>query len=446
MFEQLKFHDNKYSKDPILSCALEGVASIIAGIKDVSIVIHSPQGCAATVNNAYDAHEIDFTKRKIGCTRLFESDIIMGASEKLESMIKEADKTFKTNIMFVVGTCSADIIGEDIEAICRVMQSEVNAKLIPIMAGGFRGNSYDGIDLGLDALFNFIKRNDDKVDRTVNIIAPQGNLNPTWWADLEWVKEVLESLNIKINTVFTHNTTIEEIENSSKSFANILLSHDAGYDFAKKMEDIHGVPLILENIPLPIGVGNTNKWLRALGKFFSVEKKVEEIIKTGEELVIDILRRRALMIIPRYRNCKIAISSDCTIGIGMLRMIFEELEMIPEVLLFKSGAEEAKKLLEKELNELGISPKVAFSVDGYEIKEGLKNEELDLVIGSAWEKYITEEIGIKISFDVLSPTNREAYIDKPYLGYEGMLNILEIFANDWERAFRSKQIYKRNCV
>ena len=66
MYERIKFEDSKYSKDPILGCALEGVASVIAGIEDVSIVIHSPQGCAATVASAYDTHEIDFTKRKIG--------------------------------------------------------------------------------------------------------------------------------------------------------------------------------------------------------------------------------------------------------------------------------------------------------------------------------------------------------------------------------------------
>jgi nitrogenase molybdenum-iron protein alpha/beta subunit len=41
---------------------------------------------------------------------------------------------------------------------------------------------------------------------------------------------------------------------------------------------------------------------------------------------------------------------------------------------------------------------------------------------------------------VLSPTNLDIYVDKPYFGYDGMLNILEVVANDWERAFRSKEI------
>lgn len=343
MYDELKFHNCEHSKDPVLGCALEGVASVIAGIDDVSIVIHSPQGCAATVANAYDLHEIDFTRRKVGCTRLFETDVIMGASEKLKQLIKDADNTFSTKTMFVVGTCAADIIGEDIEGICKSMQPEVKARLIPIVAGGFRGNSYDGQDIALNAIIPLIKKSKKKYKNSVNIISPQANLNPTWWEDLNWVIKTLNSLGINVQAVLPHNTSMEEIENSASASANILLSHDAGYQFAKKMEKIHHIPLILSDIPLPIGTENTARWLRAIGMHFGVEDKVEQIIKEGEEKVISLLRKRALMIIPRYRNCRIAISADATMGIGLVRMLFKELEMIPEIIMIKSDKEEAKK-------------------------------------------------------------------------------------------------------
>ncbi|WP_333858925.1 nitrogenase component 1 [Clostridium sp.] len=440
MYDELKFHNCEHSKDPVLGCALEGVASVIAGIDDVSIVIHSPQGCAATVANAYDLHEIDFTRRKIGCTRLFETDVIMGASEKLKQLIKDADNTFNTKTMFVVGTCAADIIGENIEGICKSMQPEIKARLIPIVAGGFRGNSYDGQDIALNAIIPLIKKSEKKYRNSVNIISPQANLNPTWWEDLNWVIKTLNSLGMNVQAVLPHNTSMEEIENAASASANILLSHDAGYGFAKKMEKIHNIPLILSDIPLPIGTENTARWLRAVGMHFGVEDKVEQIIKEGEEKVISLLRKRALMIIPRYRNCRIAISADATMGIGLVRMLFKELEMIPEVIMIKSDREEAKKVLNWELSTLGISPKVAFSVDGYQIKKGLNDFCVDTVIGSAWEKYMAEEIGIKVAFDVLNPTNRDIYVDRAYFGYDGMLNILEIMGNDWERAYRSKEI------
>lgn len=446
MYDELSFEQCNHSKDPVVSCALEGVASIVAGIENASIVVHSPQGCAATVGAAYDAHEIDFTKRKIGCTRLFESDVIMGASQKLKNLIREADTTFNSKVIFVIGTCAADIIGEDLEGICREIEDEVKAKLIPVMAGGFRGNSYDGMNIGLNSLIPFIKKTDVKNEKTVNIIAPQANLNPTWWADLKWVTEVLKTLGIRVQTVLTRGISMDELENAGSASANIILSHDVGYEFAQSMKEIHGVPLILEDIPLPIGLKNTATWLRRLGEYFNVSEEVEKVIKPGEEYVIDILRKRALMMIPRYHNCRIALSADATMGIGLLRMLFEELEMIPETILIKSDGPQIRNLLNAELNSLGLKSKVAFGVDGYQIKESLKNIDVDAVFGSSWEKYMAEEVGIKIAFDVLAPTNMDVYLDKAYFGYEGMLNILEVVANDWEKAFRSKEISKQRDV
>jgi nitrogenase molybdenum-iron protein alpha/beta subunit len=440
MYDELKFKHCEHSKDPILSCALEGVASVAAGIGDVGIVIHSPQGCAATVAAAFDAHEIDFTKRKVGCTRLFETDVVMGAAEKLAGLIKEVDGTFGTQVLFVIGTCAADIIGEDIEGLCRQLQPEVRARLIPVMAGGFRGDSYDGIDLGLKTLLPFIAADRPKTERSVNLIAPQANLNPTWRADLEWVKTILQSFNIKVQTVLSQLASWEELEEAGRAAASILLSHDAGDSFGRKLQEIYGIPLILADIPLPVGLKNTARWLRALGAYFDAEEQAEFLIGEGEAKVADTLRRRALMIIPRYRNCRIAVSADATIGIGLARMLFEELEMVPELFLFRSKQVNARRILEREFQELGIRPKLAWGVDGYQIKAGLRQVEVDALLGSAWEKYLAEELGIKLSFDVLAPTNQDIYIDRAYFGYDGMLNILEIIGNDWERAFRSKAI------
>jgi nitrogenase molybdenum-iron protein beta chain len=413
---------------------------VAAGIGDVGIVIHSPQGCAATVAAAFDAHEIDFTKRKVGRTRLFETDVVMGAAEKLAGLIKEVDGTFGTQVLFVIGTCAADIIGEDIEGLCRQLQPDVRARLIPVMAGGFRGDSYDGIDLGLKTLLPFIATDRPKTERSVNLIAPQANLNPTWRADLEWVKTILQSFNIKVQTVLSQLASWEELEEAGRAAASILLSHDAGDSFGRKLQEIYGIPLILADIPLPVGLKNTARWLRALGAYFDAEEQAEFLIGEGEAKVADTLRRRALMIIPRYRNCRIAVSADATIGIGLARMLFEELEMVPELFLFRSKQVNARRILEREFQELGIRPKLAWGVDGYQIKAGLRQVEVDALLGSAWEKYLAEELGIKLSFDVLAPTNQDIYIDRAYFGYDGMLNILEIIGNDWERAFRSKAI------
>jgi nitrogenase molybdenum-iron protein alpha/beta subunit len=441
MLNELIFQDCINSHDPVVGCALEGVSNIIAGIRDISIVLHSPQGCALTVALGYDNHETDFTQRKVACTRLFETDIIMGATDKLRELILKADATYKTKVMFVVGTCSADIIGEDIEGLCRSMQPGVGARLIPMHSGGFRGDLYAGMDLGLSTLLSFVEPWDKpKLQRTVNLIAPQASLNPTWWADLKWTRSVLSAMGITTHCVFPSEVSIEDISLASAASANILLTHDMGYTFVNEMQTKHGVPTILHDLPLPIGLKNTSTWLRALGEYFDASAAAEQLIEAGETLVTNTLRRRGLMIIPRYRNAKIAISADASMTIGLVRMLFEELEMIPDLLLVRSNSKQAREVLEKELARLGISPRVAFGIDGFKVKQALAGCDLDLVFGSAWEKYVGEELGIKVACDLLQPTNRTFYRDSAYFGYEGMINMLEILANDWEAAFRSKAI------
>ncbi|HSQ40852.1 MAG TPA: nitrogenase component 1 [Fibrobacteraceae bacterium] len=445
MFHELKFENCAHSQDPLVSCALEGVANVIAGIRDVAVVIHSPQGCSATVAAAYDNHEIDFTRRKVACSRLFESDIIMGATQKLKELILQADQSFQAKVMFVVGTCAADIIGEDLEAVCRAMQGQVKARLISVMAGGFRGNAYDGMNLGLSILAKLIQPVPILPEETpvtqakVNLILPQANLNPTWWADMEWVRSILAQIGVATHTVLARNLTLEDLARAAEAPYSILLNHDAGHAFAQKLSSL-GSQAILAELPLPIGVENTGRWLRALGCQFHAEEKVEEIIQKGESRVQDILRKRGLMIIPRYRNCRIAISADCTIGIPLVRALFNELEMIPELLLFRSESPEARRLLDAELQALQITPQVVFNADGWKTKSALLESGVDAVLGSSWEKYLAEELGIKLAFDVLNPTNRDLYVDRPYFGYEGYLYLLEAIGNEWEAAFRSKEI------
>ena len=61
------------------------------------------------------------------------------------------------------------------------------------------------------------------------------------------------------------------------------------------------------------------------------------------------------------------------------------------VLLFRSAMHESRSILERELQSMGISPRVAFAADGYQIKQALTEFDTDAVIGSAWEKYMAAE-------------------------------------------------------
>ena len=90
-------------------------------------------------------------------------------------------------------------------AVCEDMQPQVDFKIIPIECAGFHGSQYDGIDIALEAMLRTLAASEcPKIPNSVCLVAPHANANPTWIADLTWVKEVLAKLGIKVIATLTH--------------------------------------------------------------------------------------------------------------------------------------------------------------------------------------------------------------------------------------------------
>ena len=134
-----------------------------------------------------------------------------------------------------------------------------------------------------------------------------------------------------------------------------------------------------------------------------------------------------------------AIVADATIGIPLLHFITEDLEMIPQLLCLRSCLPGAKELVEKELQELNINPKVIFNADVYQSKLALGESRPEVVLGSNIERHAVEELDVPFVFRLINPISRFRSIDRQYFGYTGMLNIIECIHNDWLDRYRSKE-------
>ena len=162
------------------------------------------------------------------CTKLCVDEIVHGGEEILARTIREA-KDLPISALFVISACGPEIVGDDIVAVCEALQPEVKFRLVPVPSPGFRGSQYDGIDIALDAILKrLVKDNGKKVPGSVCLIAPHANANPTWPADLAWVKQTLARMGIPVVATLTHKTPLSEIENCASAETSLLLSHDPG--------------------------------------------------------------------------------------------------------------------------------------------------------------------------------------------------------------------------
>jgi nitrogenase molybdenum-iron protein alpha/beta subunit len=192
-------------------------------------------------------------------------------------------------------------------------------------------------------------------------------------------------------------------------------------------------------------MSNTRRWLLELGERFDAQEVAGKLISEGERMVAETLRRKgwgiggeSLEVRLLYRM-PAAIISDATIGIPLVRFLFEELEMTPELICLWSSQPQAREILQREVKSLGLSPKIVYNTDVYKVKRSLDEVRPEAVFGSNVERHAIEGLGIPLIFEVVSPMRQFRLVNREYFGYSGMLNLLELIQNDFNDRWRSKE-------
>lgn len=424
--------------DPYLRCAFYGAAQTALGITGCCVIAHSPQGCYGLVSAAFGWQDADYTETVIMSTKLCEDEIVHGGEDVLARTILQAQE-MKPRVLFVISACGPEIVGDDITSVCEDIRSQVNFEVVPIKAPGFKGDQNDGTDIALEALLKrLVPADTPRTEGGVYLIAPHANCNPTWMGDLDWVKNVLKQMGVKNIATLTHDTSLADFQNVASATGCIVLSHDAGQKAADYLNNKFGIPQFCKDLPLPIGFTNTRRWLLELGDKLGVKPAAQKIVDDGEKMVVEQCRRKGLEQFFMHR-APAAIVADATIGIPLIQFIAEDLEMVPKLVCLRSCLPEAKTILEKELKELKVNPRVVYHADVYQSKMALGEVRPEIVFGSNIERHAVEDMDIPFVFRIANPLSRFRTINREYFGYTGMLNIIETIHNDWFDRYRSKE-------
>jgi nitrogenase molybdenum-iron protein alpha/beta subunit len=392
------------------------------------------------VDAAFGWQDADYTETQTLCTKLCEDEIVHGGEAVLARTILEAEE-LNVPIMFVLTACGPEIVGDDIVAVCEETSPQVSFDIVPVQCAGFRGDQNQGTDIALDAILRHIVPNEAagiQARGSFCLIAPHANANPTWMGDLAWVKQVLFRLGAEAVTTLTHDTALEDLALVPTSEACIVVSHDAGQKAANYLSETYGIEQLCRDLPLPIGFTNTRRWLSELGHSLGAEQKAAEIIERGEAMVVRACRRKGLVQSTMHR-APAAIVADATVGIPLVRFVTEDLEMIPKLVCLRSGEDESRPMLERELADLGLEAKTLHNVDVYQTKRVLAEAEPEMVLGSNIERHAVRDMNIPFVYRLVNPISRYRMTDRAYWGYAGMLNLIESIQNDWLDRYRSKR-------
>lgn len=272
--------DKKRSFSQCLGCSTSNAACMTILIQDAAVISHGPVGCSTCLHEFAFTYRVNSelrnvtnpTQRKIYSTNLTEKDTIYGGAVKLEETIREAYNRTKPNVIFVLTTCAAGIIGDDVESVTNKLEAELGIPVVAIFCEGFRSKMWtSGFDAGYHGIARKLIKPAEKKRNIINVIN-------FWGSDVfnKWFNRFGFEANY-----LTPYSTLETLQHSSEAVCTVQACATLGSYLATALDQAFGVPE-LKNSP-PYGIAQTDRWFRELGQLIGKEEEVEEFLKEQKE-------------------------------------------------------------------------------------------------------------------------------------------------------------------
>ncbi|MDR0886881.1 MAG: nitrogenase [Clostridiales Family XIII bacterium] len=268
--------DTKRSFQQCLGCSTSQAACMVTLIRDAAVISHGPVGCSTCLHEFAFTYRVNAplrgvenpTARHIISTNLDENDTVYGGAQKLKEAIKTAYDRAQPNAIFILTTCAAGIIGDDVEAISEEAEKQYGIPVVAIFCEGFRSRVWTS---GFDSSYHGIARKivGQPKERRKDVI----NVINFWGTDVfdRW----FEPLGAKPNFI-TPYSTVDSLRHSSESAATVVVCKSLGSYLSAALESEYGVPAV--KTPPPYGIAQTEKWYLELADILDKRAEAEAFL------------------------------------------------------------------------------------------------------------------------------------------------------------------------
>lgn len=415
-----------FVENPRVSCSLSGALGVVGAIDRAIPIIHAGPGCGL---QASIGTHIDYLGGGTGCpsTNTYEKEVVFGGEQRLKETIEGSFEVMDGDLFVVLTGCTAGIIGDDAESVVREFEDR-EVPIIAVETSGFKGDTYFGYTAAFTSILKTIPEKTQTVENLVNLWGIVPNTDITANGDLEEIIRVLGRIGLKTNTFFYVPDGIKQLKNSANARLNINLSPwlltgiDALYKHNFGIETLH-------YDGLPVGPTATSQFLRNVGEALNLDTTLVERVIAEEEDYVYRYYERAFRELYRF-----IIIGDVNSVLGYGRYLTNDLGLIPYAAIITDNVPEKKKPeINQVLNNLEYArkPQIFYEDDKNKISEIVKDvsEDINLIVGSSYEKEIASELGI-FHVTLTYPCTEQHILNKTHAGYRGSLTIIEDMYNN----------------
>jgi nitrogenase molybdenum-cofactor synthesis protein NifE len=267
-------------------CAFDGAMIALVPITDAAHLVHGPIACAGNSWGSRGSLSSGPMLYKTGFTTdVGENDVIFGGEKKLYQAILEIKERYQPAAVFVYATCVTALIGDDVDAVCKVAAEKIGTPVIPVIAPGFIGSKNLGNRFGGESLLEYVVGTAEPEYTTpydINLIG-EYNIAGEMWG----VLPLFEKLGIRVLSKITGDARYEEVRYAHRAKLNVMICSRALLNMARKMQERYGIPYIEESF---YGIKDINRCLRTVAAKLGdadLQERTEKLI-AEETAALDI--------------------------------------------------------------------------------------------------------------------------------------------------------------
>jgi nitrogenase molybdenum-iron protein beta chain len=418
--------------NPAKTCQPVGAMYAALGVHECMPHSHGSQGCCAFHRMFLTRHFKD--PAMASSSSFTEGASVFGGGANLKTAAKNIFDIYNPKIIAVHTTCLSETIGDDLNALIQGIDIPEGKYMVHTNTPSYKGSHITGFSNMVASFINYLAVSSGKKNGKVTLLP--GFVNP---GDMREMKRIAKAMGIsytmlpdtsgvmdspmtgKFEMYPKGGTTVEEIVGLGDSSFTIGFGKFASEAPAEALTKKCGVANKI--LPLPIGIGRMDEYIMTLQSLS--KEAVPYSIEEERGQLVDILIDTHTY----TYNKKVAIFGDPDTVLSLAEFALE-MGMIPKYLLTGTPGDAFEKEARDLFIKFGVVDcKAKASGDLYELHQWIKEEGVDLLIGTSYGKYIAraEDIPfVRAGFPII---DRYIHSYLPLVGYKGGMRLAELITN-----------------
>ncbi|MCI1883073.1 MAG: hypothetical protein LKI94_12875 [Sporolactobacillus sp.] len=415
--------------NPCKTCQPVGAMYCALGVHRCMPLSHGSQGCCSYHRTVLSRH---FKEPAIAASSSFtEGTSVFGGRSNATTAVKNIFDIYNPDIIAIHTTCLSETIGDDVGSYILDMDIPEGKEVIHCNTPSYVGSHIYGF-------FNQMKGFMEYLTKKTGVANGKTAIFPGWVnpGDIVEMKRIAGLLNVpfimfpdqsgvfdapmtgKYELFPEGGTAVDELRSLGDCQRLIALGEIINQEPADMLQQRWQVPFDL--LPMPVGVAFTDKYVMALKNISAADVPHDLEVERGQllDLMLDSSQYST--------KKKVAIFGDPDVVIGLTSLCLE-MGMIPKYVITGTPKETFSKKVTALFKQYGVEDecRVKGNADLFELHQWIKNERVDLLLGSTYGKQIAkaEDIPfIRAGFPVL---DRYGETIQPIVGYRGAIRMVE---------------------